>query len=118
MTYNHLALFLLGILGIVLHNLVELNKVNRAQAGNVNFKQYFKIEWISILISILVIVGTTFISQEIKQLEAVGKWLGAGFIGIGYMAQSLLIAAMGKAETVINTSIGQVKKEETPSNPT
>lgn len=105
--YTKIVLFALGILGVLLHNLVDLNKLNKASDGNLSLKKYFKLEIFSILISILVVVASVFISQEIKQLEAAGKWLGLAFIAIGYMGQSLLIFVMEK----INDKIGKKNNE-------
>lgn len=101
MNYTPIVLFLLGILGIVLHNLVELNKLNKATDGNVNFKKYFKLEIFSIIISFIFVIACVIASQEIKQLESVGKWLGLAFVAIGYMGQSILIFFMGKASKYI-----------------
>jgi hypothetical protein len=102
MNYNNLTLFCLGMLGVLLHNLVELNKLNKASKGNLNIRQYLKLELFSILISMVVLVVCIVIKSEIKQLEQVGKWLGLAFMSIGYMGQSLLIFVMGKANKVID----------------
>lgn len=102
MNYTNITLFALGMLGILLHNLVELNKLNRSSGGNLNIKQYFKLEIFSILISFIIIIVALFIKREITQLEAAGKWLGLAFMTIGYMGQSLLIFVMGKANKVID----------------
>ena len=101
-TYTGITLFALGILGVLLHNLVELNKLNKASKGNVNILQYLKMEVFSIIISVIVVIVCVITSHEIKQLEAVGKWLGLAFIAIGYMGQSLLIFFMGKAQKQID----------------
>lgn len=101
MNYTHLLLGTLGLLGVLLHNLIEMNKVNKASGGNINIKQYLKMEIFSILISIFVVVVSVIVSQEIKQLEQVGNWLGLGFFSIGYMGQSILIFAMGKASSMV-----------------
>lgn len=90
-------LFALGILGILLHNLVELNKLNRKTVGNLKLKEYFKLEVFSILISVIVVFVAILVKAEVQQLEAVGKWLGLAFVAIGYMGQSILIFVMGKA---------------------
>lgn len=39
---------------------------------------------------------------EIKQLEMAGQWLGLSFVAIGYMAQSIVVAIMGKAQKFID----------------
>lgn len=106
MNYNNLTLFCLGMLGVLLHNLVELNKLNKASKGNLNIRQYLKLELFSILISMVVLVVCIVIKSEIKQLEQVGKWLGLAFMSIGYMGQSLLIFVMGKANKVIDKDNG------------
>lgn len=102
MNYTNLTLFGLGLLGILLHNLVELNKLNKASKGTLNINQYLKLESYSIAISIVVIVVALVIKHEITQLEAAGKWLGLAFMTIGYMGQSLLVFVMGKANKVID----------------
>lgn len=99
--YTPIVLFLLGVLGVLLHNLVELNKINKAQKGELKIKDYLKLEVFSIAISFVVVLCAVIASQEIKQLEQVGKWLGLAFVTIGYMGQSLLIFVMGKASKTI-----------------
>lgn len=100
--YTPIVLFLLGVLGVLLHNLVELNKLNKAQKGELKIKDYLKLEVFSIAISFVVVLCAVIASQEIKQLEQVGKWLGLAFVTIGYMGQSLLIFVMGKASKTIS----------------
>lgn len=102
MNYTELTLFLLGIVGILLHNLVELNKLNRACAGKIKIREYLRLERFSILISVIMVAGCLLIKHEIAQLEAAGKWIGLAFISIGYMGQSLLIFVMGKASKAID----------------
>ena len=101
MNYTNFVLFALGILGVLLHNLIELNKVNRSRSGGFKFLEYFKIEQFTIYISVVVVIVALLVKQEITQLEHVGKWLGLAFLAIGYMGQSLLIFTMGKASKVI-----------------
>lgn len=101
--YTHLTLLAFGILGVLLHNLVKMNGIKQANPnGDLNFPKYMKMEWINILIAILVVIGLVWTSQEVKELANAGKWLGLGFIAAGYLAQSLLIAFMGKAQKVID----------------
>lgn len=101
MNYTNITLIGLGLLGILLHNLIELNKLNRSSKGNVKIGEYLKLERFSIVISVIVICVALIVKTEIKQLEQVGKWLGLAFVAIGYMGQSLLIFFMGKAAKVI-----------------
>ncbi|CAK0764627.1 conserved membrane hypothetical protein [Gammaproteobacteria bacterium] len=102
MNYTNITLYGLLILGVLLHNLVELNKLNRNLKGNVKITEYLKIEKFSISISLLVGVVAIIVKTEIKQIESAGKWLGLAFVSIGYMGQSLLIFAMGKATKIID----------------
>ena len=102
MNYTNIVLFALGLLGVLLHNLIELNKINRSRQGNISVTDYLKIERFTIYISIIVVGICILIKHEITQLEQVGKWLGIAFVAIGYMGQSLLIFTMGKAQNVID----------------
>lgn len=103
MNYTNLVLFALGLLGMLLHNLVELNKLNKASNGNVNLGQYLKLEKFAILINVIVVFVAVMVKSEIKQIEQAGKWLGVAFVAIGYMGQSLLIFVMGKAQKSIDS---------------
>ena len=103
MNYTNLTLIALGILGIILHNLVELNKLNRTSKDiKLTLKNYFKLEVFSILISLLVVVVAVIVKHEVAQLEQAGKWLGLAFMTIGYMGQSILVFVMGKASKTID----------------
>lgn len=98
MEYTPIILGSMGVIGILLHNLVKMDSINRASAGRINLRQYLAVERFSILISILVVLAATVASQEVKELYNAGKWLALGFVGIGYLAQSILVKAMGKAQ--------------------
>lgn len=97
MDYTFLTLTIFGLSGVLLHNLVALNKLNKKAQGNLNLSQYFKLEIFSILISIIVVLLAVFVSQEIEILYKVGNMLGLAFVSIGYMGQSLLVTFIGKA---------------------
>jgi hypothetical protein len=102
MNYTNVALFALGILGIFIHNLLKMDDINRKENGEFKLWPYLKIEKFSIILSVITVVVCILVKQEIKQLEAVGKWLGVAFVAIGYMAQSIIVKYAGKAETYIN----------------
>lgn len=108
MNYNQPTLIGLGLFGVLLHCLIQLHKQNKETQGKAKLLDYLKLEIYSILISISMAVGSSFVGNEIEAvLEKIGySWLlGLCFITIGYMGQSLLIAFMGKASKVIgNTS--------------
>jgi hypothetical protein len=100
--YSTLVLFGACIIGILLHNLVKIDEINKdPNRGNFSIKKYLAMEWASIMISCLVGAAAAFFKSEIKQLDAAGNWLGLGFVAIGYMAQSVLVKFMGKASKII-----------------
>lgn len=102
MTYTHATLAAFGLIGVLLHTLIELNQLKKSNPnGDVNYAKYFKMEWISILISVIVVGLLVWTSQEVTELANAGKWLGIGFIASGYLAQSLLIKFMGRAQNII-----------------
>jgi len=105
MTYTTLILALLGVLGIVIHNLLNLNKINKANEGTVNLLKYWKLERFSLALSVCVLIVFLIARTEVKQLEAVGKWLGLSFVAIGYMAQSIVIAFEGKTQKFLDNDI-------------
>jgi len=102
MNYTPLVLLALNAFGILIHNLVKMDEINKKSIGNFKLTEYLKIEKFSIILSMCVGIVCVIVSQEIKQLEDVGKWLGLAFVAIGYMAQSLVIKYGGKAENIID----------------
>ena len=100
MTYTLYILFALGLLGILLHNLIKMDSLNRKSKGNLNLRQYLALEWISILISVVVVVVALIAQTEIKQLSVVDNCLA--FVSIGYMAQSIIVTYMGRAESFLH----------------
>ena len=102
MNYTPLVLFAFAVLGILMHNLIKMDEINRENNGEFNFLKYLKVEKFSILVSLCVAIVCVMASQEIKQLHDVGNWLGLAFVAIGYMAQSMLVKYMGKAEKIVN----------------
>lgn len=103
MNYTTPILFALGMFGILLHNLIKLNSLNRKNKGTVNYSEYIDLEKFTIAISVCVVIIALIAQHEIQQLEAVGKWLGLAFVAIGYMAQSIVVSFIGKAEDFIKT---------------
>lgn len=103
MNYTILFLSCVGCVGMLLHNLVKIDEINKNPAlGNFSLGKYWAREWASILISVIVVVVCAFLQEEIKQLHQAGNWLGLGFLALGYMAQSLLVKWMGKAQKTLN----------------
>ena len=117
MEYTTLVLFGLGFLGILIHNLIKLDSINRQYDGRVNFAKYMALERFSILISICVVVVCLIARTEVKQLQSIGNWLGLAFVAIGYMAQSIVVAFMGKAQKYLNqTSEYKAPKDDETQN--
>lgn len=102
MDYTILTLGALGLFGILIHNLIKLNNLNRANNGVLNLGKYLSIEKFSIMISVCVVIVALIARTEIKQLESVGKWLGLAFVTLGYMAQSIVVTFMGKAQKMLD----------------
>lgn len=104
MNYTNLVLFGLGMLGILIHNLIKLDGINRANAGTVKLGKYFALEKYSIFISLCVVGVCLLARNEITQLEKVGQWLGLAFVTAGYMAQSLVVTFMGRTQKYLDKS--------------
>lgn len=108
MNYTSLVLFGAALMGILVHNLIKIDKINKdPNQNNFNILSYCKKEWASILVSILISSVAAYFQYEIKELKDAGKWLGLGFFAIGYFAQSILIAAIGRATKVVEDITGQ-----------
>lgn len=112
MDYTILTLAILGLFGVLIHNLMKLNTLNKAAKGDINLWQYWKYERFSIALSICVVVVCLIVRTEVKQLEIVGNWLGLAFVAIGYMAQSVIVSVMGKATKLLNTDSDDTKKQQ------
>ena len=98
MEYTPLVLAALGLGGILLHNLMKMDEINKKMGGKFSLHEYLAIERFSIILSAVLVGVCVTISQEVKQLEAVGKWLGLAFVAIGYMSQSIILKFSSKAE--------------------
>jgi hypothetical protein len=103
MNYTSLVLFMAALVGVLLHNLKKIDEINRnPNLNGFNFTAYIKKEWASVAMSILISGVAAYFQTEIKELHDAGKWLGLGFVAIGYLSQSLLITYIGKAEKLVN----------------
>lgn len=98
MEYQLLTLFGCGIFGILVHNLIKIDQINRKLDGGFKFSPFMRLEWPSIVISFCVVCVALIARTEIKQLKELGNYLMLGFFAIGYMAQSIVYHFMGKAE--------------------
>jgi hypothetical protein len=102
MNYTFLILFALGLLGVLLHNLMKMDEINKKNGGDFKLGNYIAIEKFSIMISLILVLISVMVSQEIKQLHDIGNWLGLSFVAIGYMSQSIIVKFSGKAEKILN----------------
>lgn len=103
MTYTPIILFVIGVAGILLHHLIKMDSINRANKGRINFPEYFALEKFTFLISLIVVgLGAFFLQHEMTQFEKVAKYLGFGFLTLGYFAQSILVKLMGRAQSYIS----------------
>lgn len=107
-------LFVSALIGVLLHNLVNLNNINRRNKGTVNWGEYYALERFSILISVIVVGACSFLLNEdihnylASNSSNLAKYVRTGFIILGYFAQSILVSVMGKAEKYVKE--GDAKK--------
>ena len=102
MDYSNLALFAFGLGGILCHNLMKLSQLNKEKAGNIVLTQYLNLEKYNIALSLCVVLLGILSKSEIKQLDKLGSLLGLTFVTLGYMAQSIIITYMGKAQKFLD----------------
>ena len=103
--------FLGGCFGILVHNLIKLNTINKKQKGNTNLTDYWNLERFAIMISVCVVVVALISQHEIKQIPKVGSFMILLFFTIGYMAQSIVVSYMGRAENFLNANKEKEDKE-------
>ncbi len=96
MVYTNTILFLGGVLGILFHNLKEINVLNKVPENNFKLWQYLGKECYSILMSVITVTICVVAKNEISELESAGKLLFLGFVTIGYSGQSVLIFLLNK----------------------
>lgn len=109
MEYTNPLLFAVGCLGILTHNLMKIDRLNRKENGNFKFWGFARLEWPSIFISVIVVIVALIARMEVKQLRTIGNWLALGFYCIGLAAQSVAYFLKGRAEKTLDNA-----KNETP----
>ncbi len=114
MTYTPLILLGLGFSGVLFHNLIKLNAINRKNKGIVNFGEYFALERFTILISLFFVGFLVVIKSELTGVETISKWIGTAFGLAGYLAQSLIVSFTSTTEQFIKDKIEAIndKKEK------
>ena len=96
MIYSNLLLIGMGFAGILIHNLIKINDINKS-GSTFNLASYWAKEWAAILINVIVVLCALGAKHEIKELEVAGNYLAFGFLCIGYMGQSILVKFIGTA---------------------
>lgn len=108
--YSDFILLLFGIGGILIHNLIKINEL--LKCNKFNPPDYFKYEWASIGVSLIIVILCIVGKHEVSQLEQAGKWLGLAFTTTGYMGQSVFVSIMGKASKKIQALTGSDEQEK------
>lgn len=122
----YIVILIAGMMGIITHVAMAMYTINKSTPGiNLSgvWKQYWKTDTISVILSIIVLVGYTIIVSEwvdMNKLEGVhnGEPVGemdyhsklAGFIKtisyfIGLLADYLIYKVCGKAKKVIDKKL-------------
>lgn len=116
MTPNHVFMLVAGFLGILLHTLVKIKQINN-RLCTVNYRQvfaeYWKTDWVTILISVVLVVTAVFLSNEWLNLKDTDKvpdsisgivqyklvlFIRSVFVVIGYCADAILAVYLGGTE--------------------
>lgn len=111
---NHLEMFVAGIFGILIHAFIKISKINKSlQYTNYKdvFKQYFKIEWTTLALSLIVVSASVFVADEILTSDEkdvtkilpmlmynVSQFIKITFIAIGFSANSIVYSLFGKVD--------------------
>ncbi len=110
MTYSDPFLFLCGILGILLHCLMKIIQLKKK--NNFDGKKYLSDAWPEALFSLVFLILCVMLKNEIRQLKQADGYLGVGFAFGGYMAQSILVTVLGKANGIIGIKDDEPKNDE------
>lgn len=118
--WDYVFMFLAGMIGITIHVLIKIKGIRKRnpKAGIKEvFGLYFQMDWDSLLLSFVTVLGCMFIINEFlftKDFENIDtakefgwkykmvNWIRTVFIVIGYAAQSLIYASLGRAEKVLH----------------
>ncbi len=130
---EYIVMFVAGLLGVLLHALVKIQGINK-RTPTYNFKlvmnEYWRSDWPTFAISVIVVFAGAFVSDEVirSQAEDLPKTMGdffvknieghvkLYFIGLGYLADSLLYMWLGRAEKNIKVKVEEEQATPPPSN--
>lgn len=128
----YLEMFIGGLIGIVLHVLVTVRKINKSidtETYSSVFKKYWRMDWLSLLISFVALGAAIFISSEYLNGDVdkpmpgnigallqykIQTYLKTTFIVVGYCSDSAVYAFLGSAEAKIKA---QIKPDNNIQNP-
>lgn len=113
---NHVIMLIAGLLGVLLHVLYKVGQINK-RLCTVNYKQifaeYWKTDWVSVILSIVTVVIAVFLSNEWLNLKDTDKvptsiseiiqyklvlFIRTAFVIIGFCADSLVATYLGGTE--------------------
>lgn len=113
---NYIIMFIGGLLGIFLHSLVKIRGINK-RLPDENYKSvfiaYWKVEWVSVAISIVAVLTAMFISSEYLDIKdndkapgniyeilqyKIATFLKTTFVVLGFCAQAAVNAFLGVTE--------------------
>jgi hypothetical protein len=112
----YLQIIIGGFFGILLHTLVKVGGINK-RLNTVNygevFSEYWKTDWVTVLLSITVVAAATFISSEWLNLKETDKtpttvneilqyklnqFVKTASIAIGFLADAIVANYLSKTE--------------------
>lgn len=117
---NPLSLYLLcalcGLLGQLFHLFVIKlpAEKKRAKAGNVPFSigAYFKEDWLAVGANLIaIVIFVVLLDELIGYNPSLLRWIKFGYIGLGFMGSSALIAWLGKFSNQVQ-SIVNIKTDQ------
>lgn len=111
MSYTVFNLMATGILGILVHNLIKINNINKRTDGQFKAGYFFRMEWASIAISLCVVIVCLIARNEVKQLREVGNYLMLGFFFIGLGSQSIAYTLSSRIEKKIESTNDTTHKQ-------
>lgn len=107
MALLYISYVICGFLGILLHCLIEMNKINKQLNGEFKLRPYLRIERFNIAISFVAVITSVVCASLIKKMMSAEYYLCPAYVCIGYFGQSILIAAFGKAAKFVQALTGQ-----------
>lgn len=101
MNYSVATLLVSGILGILSHNLIKINELNRKNAFTASM--YFRMEWPSIMLNLVLVSACVLWKHDFVTwaFDKAALPTGVAIFTIGYSGQSILLKVMGRANKAL-----------------